>query len=60
LGITEQSIFPEINLDKVAKVTGMNITFVFRNSTNDRSLAVLREMGMPFSKPEDMQRFSRK
>lgn len=48
LGITEQSIFPEINLDKVAKVTGMNITFVSSANTDAEGKALLQLFGMPF------------
>jgi large subunit ribosomal protein L5 len=48
LGVTEQSIFPEINLDKVAKVTGMNITFVCSAKTDAEGKALLQLFGMPF------------
>ncbi|MCX8065958.1 MAG: 50S ribosomal protein L5 [Candidatus Hydrogenedentes bacterium] len=50
LGIKEQTIFPEINIDNVNRVRGMNVTFVFKNSTNiDANRELLRMMGMPFS-----------
>ena len=50
LGITEQIIFPEINIDKVNKISGMDITFV--TSTDDDKLAqsLLKELGLPFKK----------
>lgn len=48
LGITEQIIFPEINYDKVTKVTGMNITFVTSAKTDQEARALLAHLGMPF------------
>jgi large subunit ribosomal protein L5 len=48
LGITEQIIFPEINYDKVNKVTGMNITFVTSAKTDQEARALLAHLGMPF------------
>ncbi len=48
LGMTEQTIFSEIHLDKVEKVFGMNITFVTTAKTNDEGKALLKAMGMPF------------
>jgi len=48
LGIKEQIIFPEINLDKINKVTGMDITFVTSANTDAEALALLKEMGLPF------------
>ena len=48
LGIQEQSIFPEINIDKVNKVLGMNITFVTSAETDEEGFALLREFGLPF------------
>lgn len=48
MGITEQIIFPEIDLDKVARITGMDITFVTTAKTDAEALALLRGMGMPF------------
>jgi large subunit ribosomal protein L5 len=48
LGVTEQIIFPEINIDKVSKIMGMDITFV-TNAPNDKeAFALLREFGLPF------------
>jgi len=51
LGITEQTIFPEINVDSVKKVQGMNIVIVTTASTNDEAKDLLRLMGMPFAVP---------
>lgn len=48
LGITEQIIFPEINYDRVDKVTGMNIAFVTSAKTDAEGRALLRQLGMPF------------
>ena len=48
LGVTEQIIFPEIDIDKVNKITGMDITFVTSASTNDEAYELLKELGMPF------------
>lgn len=52
LGITEQIIFPEINLDSVSKIMGMNITFVTSAQTDEEGYALLREFGIPFRKNE--------
>lgn len=48
LGISEQIIFPEINYDKVTKVTGMNITFVTTAATDAEAKALLSHLGIPF------------
>ncbi|MEJ7586297.1 MAG: 50S ribosomal protein L5 [Ferruginibacter sp.] len=48
LGITEQIIFPEIDIDKVNKITGMDITFVTTAGTNEEAFELLKELGMPF------------
>jgi len=48
LGITEQIIFPEIDIDKVSKITGMDITFVTTAGTNEEAFELLKELGMPF------------
>ena len=53
LGITEQIIFPEINIDKVNKVRGMDITFVTSAKNNTEAMSLLREFGVPFKKEED-------
>ncbi len=50
LGLKEQTIFPEINIDSIQRVRGMNITFVFKNSTSaDANREILRMFGMPFT-----------
>ena len=48
VGITEQIIFPEIDIDKINKITGMDITFVTTASTNEEAYELLKELGMPF------------
>lgn len=48
LGVTEQIIFPEIDIDKVSKITGMDITFVTTAQTNEEAYELLTELGMPF------------
>lgn len=48
LGVTEQIIFPEIDIDKVNRITGMDITFVTTANTNEEAYELLKEMGMPF------------
>lgn len=48
LGVTEQIIFPEIDIDKVTKITGMDITFVTSANTNEEAYELLKELGMPF------------
>jgi large subunit ribosomal protein L5 len=50
LGIREQIIFPEIDLEKIDKVKGLNITIVTSAKTDEEGRALLREMGMPFRK----------
>ncbi|MDR1757259.1 MAG: 50S ribosomal protein L5 [Culturomica sp.] len=50
LGLEEQIIFPEIVLDNVHKITGMNITFVTSANTDEEGFALLREFGLPFKK----------
>jgi len=50
LGITEQIIFPEINIDGINKILGMNITFVTSANTDEEGAALLRAFGMPFKK----------
>ncbi len=47
-GVTEQIIFPEINIDKVSKINGMDITFVTTAPTDKECLALLKEFGLPF------------
>ncbi len=48
LGISEQIIFPEIDLDKVNRISGLDITIVTSAKTDEEALVLLREMGMPF------------
>ncbi len=48
LGITEQIIFPEIDIDKITKIFGMEITFVTTAATDAEAYALLREFGLPF------------
>ncbi|KAB8154131.1 LSU ribosomal protein L5P [Kordia periserrulae] len=50
LGITEQIIFPEINIDKVNRIAGMDITFVTSASTDKEAKSLLTELGLPFKK----------
>lgn len=50
LGIEEQIIFPEINIDNITKILGMNITFVTSAKTDEEGFALLREFGLPFKK----------
>lgn len=51
LGVTEQIIFPEISIDKVNKISGMDITFVTTAQTDEESYELLAAFGMPFVKP---------
>lgn len=53
LGLTEQAVWPEINMANVNFTHGMHITLVFDNSTPERSRVVLRELGMPFVRREE-------
>lgn len=48
LGVTEQIIFPEIDIDKVNKITGLDITFVTSAQSNEEAYELLKELGMPF------------
>ncbi|KAB2859225.1 MAG: 50S ribosomal protein L5 [Flavobacteriales bacterium] len=50
LGVKEQIIFPEIDIDKIKNVTGMDITFVTSAKTNEEGMALLTEFGLPFKK----------
>ncbi|MFT4060813.1 MAG: 50S ribosomal protein L5 [Edaphocola sp.] len=47
-GVTEQIIYPEIDIDKVARISGMDITFVTTARTNEEAYELLKELGMPF------------
>ena len=48
MGVTEQIIFPEIDIDKINKINGMDITFVTSANTDKECLALLKEFGLPF------------
>ena len=50
LGISEQIIFPEINIDKIKKIEGMDITFVTTAQTDKEAKSLLTELGLPFKK----------
>jgi len=50
LGITEQIIFPEIDIDKINKISGMDITFVTSAETDKEAQSLLSELGLPFQK----------
>ncbi len=50
LGITEQIIFPEINIDRVNRISGMDITFVTTANTDKEAKSLLTELGLPFKK----------
>ena len=50
LGVTEQIIFPEINIDNIDKLMGMNITFVTSANTDEEGFELLKEFGLPFKK----------
>ena len=50
LGITEQIIFPEIDIDKINKISGMDITFVTSTNKDNLAKTLLKELGLPFNK----------
>ena len=50
LGITEQIIFPEIDYDKIERVSGLNVAIVTTAKTDEEAVALLKKMGMPFAK----------
>lgn len=52
LGISEHIIFPEIDIDKVSRITGMDITFVTTAKTDAESLSLLKHLGLPFKNQE--------
>jgi len=52
MGVKEQIIFPEMEIDKVTRIQGMDITFVTTAKTDEEALALLTALGMPFKKPE--------
>ena len=53
MGLSEQSVFPEIQLDKVEFVQGMDITFVTDAHTDKEGVALLTQLGLPFQKESD-------
>lgn len=55
MGVTEHIIFPEIDIDKVSKITGMDITFVTSAKTDEEAFALLKAMGMPFKNQNNNQ-----
>lgn len=52
LGLQEQIIFPELNLDEIKRTQGMNITFVTTATTDEECVELLKMLGLPFKKPE--------
>ncbi len=52
-GLTEQGVFPEVDMTRAKFTHGMNVTFVFRNSTDEKSRLMLEEFGVPFVKAGD-------
>ena len=55
MGIQEQIIFPEINIDSISRLLGMNITFVTSAPTDEEGYALLREFGLPFKSEQKNQ-----
>ncbi len=55
LGVKEQIIFPEIDIDKITKIFGMEITFVTTAQTDEEGYALLREFGLPFKNAKKAQ-----
>jgi len=55
LGVKEQIIFPEISIEKVSKISGMDITFVTTANSDEESYALLKEFGMPFANKQSQQ-----
>jgi large subunit ribosomal protein L5 len=53
LGIKEQIIFPEINVDQIERIGGLDITFVTSARTDEEAMALLRALGMPFVRREE-------
>ena len=60
LGIQEQIIFPEINIDTITKLLGMNITFVTSAQTDEEGYALLREFGLPFKNAKKELRYGKR
>lgn len=59
MGITEQIIFPEIDIDKIAKVLGMNITFVTTAKTDAEAHALLSALGLPFKNNKQLNKITK-
>jgi large subunit ribosomal protein L5 len=59
LGVTEQIIFPEIDIDKVNRITGFDITFVTTARTDEEAYELLKELGMPFKDIKNKQKLKR-
>ena len=53
LGVKEQIIFPEINVDKIDKISGLDVTFVTTAPTDEEAYALLKELGLPFVRREE-------
>ena len=60
LGIQEQIIFPEINIDSITRILGMNITFVTSAQTDEEGYALLKEFGLPFKNAKKIDRLWQK
>jgi len=56
MGIKEQIAFPEISIDKIAKITGMDITFVTNTNSDADALILLKELGLPFKTNDDAEK----
>jgi len=56
MGIKEQIAFPEISIDKINKITGMDITFVTDTDSDSEALALFMELGMPFKRNDDVEK----
>ena len=55
MGVTEQIIFPEIDIDKISKINGMDITIVTTARTDEECLALLKEFGLPFKNQKKVE-----
>ena len=60
LGITEQIIFPEIDIDKINKILGMEITFVTTAKTDEEAYALLKQFGLPFKNAKERIRHGKR
>jgi len=56
MGIKEQIAFPEISIDKISKITGMDITFVTNTDSDDHAFTLLQELGLPFKKNDAIEK----